>query len=51
VPTAIICVAIAVLEVLVIVAEVELGTKDKPSKTIARILDLNNMINLKASVS
>jgi hypothetical protein len=32
-------------------AEVELCTKDEPSKAVARTLDLDNIANLKASVS
>jgi hypothetical protein len=50
-PTATVCVAAAALGVLVTTAEVELGTKDEPSKAVARTLDLNNIVNLKASVS
>jgi hypothetical protein len=49
-PTATVCVAAAALEVLVLV-EVELCAKDEPSKAVARTLDLNNIVNLKASVS
>jgi hypothetical protein len=50
-PTATVCVAAAALEVLVTAAEVELCTKDEPSKAVARTLDLDNIANLKASVS
>jgi hypothetical protein len=48
--TATVYVAAAALEVLVIAAEIELCTKNKLIKAVARTLDLNNIANLKALV-
>lgn len=49
-PTTTVCVVAAALEVLVPVED-ELCAKDEPSKVIARTLGLNNIVDLKASVS
>lgn len=49
-PTATVCVVAAVLEVLVPVED-ELCAKDELSKAVARTANLNNIVNLKASVS